>query len=398
MMATGAGRYSRGMSITFPTALAPVLPLASAPRVAAPRWPVPILGVPLDPLTIDEALARIGEMVASGEPHYVVTPNVDILVQGRRNPELHRILCEADLVLCDGQPLVWASRLLGNALPERVAGSDLTPRLIAQAERKGHRIFLLGASPEANARAVERLRKRHPRLEIAGHFSPPFRPLDQMDHDEIVCRVRAAEPDILFVSFGCPKQEQWIAMHYRALGVPVCLGVGATIDFLAGRVRRAPPWMRRWGLEWSYRLLQEPRRLFRRYLTDFLCFGPDLLAQGWAHLRGNWHDRGAVETVSTNPQCLELRATGTLDRGLLEQPGNAWAPLSEARCDCRLDVDGVNFIDDYAAAALTVWHRRLRRAGHRLVLVASAERALRALRQACLEHLEIQRPQPGLIS
>lgn len=386
-------RYSRSMSITLPTALAPVLPLASASRVAKPsRLPVPILGVPLDPLTIDEALARIAEMVASGEPHYVVTPNVDILVQGRRNPELHKILCEADLVLCDGQPLVWASRLLGNALPERVAGSDLTPRLIAQAQRMGHRIFLLGASPEANAQAAARLRKNYPRLEIAGHFSPPYRPLAEMDHDEIVCRVRAAEPDILFVSFGCPKQEQWIARHYQQLGVPVCLGVGATIDFLAGRVRRAPFWMRRCGLEWTYRLLQEPRRLFRRYLKDLLCFGPDLLAQGYAHLAGIGHGAGAVETVSRDSACVQLRAKGALDRALLEQQRQAWEPLADGRCDCRLDLDGVNFIDDYAAAALTVWHRRLRRAGHRLVLVASSSRTLRLLRRACLEHLEIHQP------
>jgi N-acetylglucosaminyldiphosphoundecaprenol N-acetyl-beta-D-mannosaminyltransferase len=395
MLAPGADRYPRRMSITLPTALAPVLPPAPSTPVAA-RWPVPILGVPLDPLTVDEALARIAEMVASGEPHYVVTPNVDILVQGRRNPELHRILCEADLVLCDGQPLVWASRLLGNALPERVAGSDLTPRLIAQAERKGHRIFLLGASPEANAQAAARLRRTHPRLELVGGFSPPYGPLEKMDHDEIVCRVRAAEPDILFVSFGCPKQEQWIAAHYRELGVPVCLGVGATIDFLAGRVRRAPVWMRRCGLEWSYRLLQEPRRLFRRYLNDVCCFGPDLLVQGYAHLRARRSRPGAVETTSVDAACVEMRATGSLDRAVIERQRNAWEPLAAGRCDCRLDVSAVNFIDDYAAAALTVWHRRLRRGGHRLVLVASAERTLRLLRRACLEHLEIHRPTPGL--
>src|SRR3954463_3930325 len=120
------------------------------------RWPVAILGVPLDPVTIHEALARIAQMVESRRPHYVVTPNVDFLVQARTNPELHRILCEADLVLCDGQPLVWASRWLGNPLPERVAGADLAPALIAQAERLGHRIFLLGATPESNAAAAQR--------------------------------------------------------------------------------------------------------------------------------------------------------------------------------------------------------------------------------------------------
>lgn len=385
------------MSITFPSALAPLIPLAPNSRDAKARWPVPILGVPLDPITIDEALARIAGMVASGEPHYVVTPNVDILVQGRRNPALHRILCEADLVLCDGQPLVWASKLLGHPLPERVAGSDLAPRLIAQADRMGHRIFLLGATPESNAQAAERMQKNHPRLQLAGCYSPPFLPFDQMNHEEIICRIRAAEPDILFVSFGCPKQEQWIAAHYRQLEVPVCIGVGATIDFLAGRVSRAPVWMRRSGLEWTYRLIQEPRRLFRRYLNDLLCFGPDLLAQGYAHVAGAWHRRGAVETLANDADHLEMRATGSLDRALIDQ-SPAWAALAEGRCDCRLDVSGVNFIDDYAAAALTVWHRRLRRAGRRLVLVAAADRTLRLLKRACLDHLEIHRPASGFTS
>ncbi len=379
------------MSLPLSSTLNPFLPLLPA-AAKSRRWPVPILGVPVDPVTIHEALGRIADMIASGQPHYVVTPNVDFLVQAKRNPELHRILCEADLVLCDGQPLVWASRLMGNALPERVAGADLAPRLIAQAEKMGHRIFLLGATPESNEQAVTRLQKRHPRLQVAGAYAPPFRALAEMDHEEILCRVRAAEPDILFVSFGCPKQEQWIAMHYRQLEVPVCLGVGATIDFLAGRVSRAPVWMRANGLEWTYRLLQEPRRLFRRYLTDLCCFGPDLLAQECTQLRrGLLPTGGSVVTVSSAPSGVEVRATGVLDRAVLERHGVVLAPLSEGQCDCRLDVSAVSFIDDTMAAALTVWHRRLRRAGHRLVLVTSAKSTLRLLRQACLDHLEIHR-------
>ncbi|MGN6556276.1 MAG: WecB/TagA/CpsF family glycosyltransferase, partial [Verrucomicrobiota bacterium] len=161
---------------------------------------------------------------------------------------------------------------LGNPLPERVAGADLVPELIRLAAENGHRIFLLGATPEAAAKAVERLRRRYPNLAIAGCYSPPFKPLLAMDHDEIIRRVTAAQPDLLFVSFGCPKQEKWIAMHYRALGVPVCIGVGATIDFLAGAVRRAPVCMQRTGTEWLFRLAQEPRRLFKRYAMDLAVF------------------------------------------------------------------------------------------------------------------------------
>jgi exopolysaccharide biosynthesis WecB/TagA/CpsF family protein len=366
--------------------LAPVHPLPR-PAASSGRWPVSILGVPLDAVTADEALTRIAGMVAARRPHYVVTPNVDFMVQARRNPELQRILSEADLVLCDGQPLVWASRLLGNPLPERVAGADLTPRLLAQAEKLNHRIFLLGATAESNAGAVARLQADHPRLQVVGAYAPPFRPLDEMDNAEIIARIRAAAPDLLFVSFGCPKQEKWIARHYRELGVPVCLGVGATIDFLAGRVRRAPQWMRRTGLEWTYRLQQEPRRLFRRYLTDFCCFGPDLLAQWWAQRR--WSKaRGGVDVVSLTPPCVQLRAHGTLDREVLEQHAAVWGRLNAGECDFQLDLGATRFIDSTFAAALAVWHRRLSRAGFRLSLVGPAAHLGELLRRAGLRHLE----------
>jgi N-acetylglucosaminyldiphosphoundecaprenol N-acetyl-beta-D-mannosaminyltransferase len=247
----------------------------------APRPPIAILGVPFDNVTKAEAISLVEQMIASGQPHYVVTPNVDFLVQARRDVELRRILFEAHLVLCDGTPLVWASRLLGNALPERVAGADLVPLLIQIAARKKYRLFLLGATPESAQRAVARLEAQYPGLIVAGHYSPPFNQLLEMDHEEIKRRIRAAEPDLLFVSFGCPKQEKWVAMHYRNLAVPVTAGVGATIDFLAGQVKRAPAWMQRSGTEWIFRLAQEPRRLFRRYLTDLWVFGTSILPQWW---------------------------------------------------------------------------------------------------------------------
>jgi N-acetylglucosaminyldiphosphoundecaprenol N-acetyl-beta-D-mannosaminyltransferase len=383
------------MLSTLSTTLAPstVLPTENSARGGA-RWPVSILGIPVDAVTMNEALARIAGMVESGRPHYVVTPNVDFLVQAQTNPELHRILCEADLVLCDGQPLVWASRWLGNPLPERVAGADLAPRLIEQAERKGHRIYLLGATTESNAEAARRLKQRHPRLQLAGHYAPPICPLAEMDHEAIICRIRAAEPDILLVSFGCPKQEQWISRHYRALGVPVCLGLGATIDFLAGRVRRAPAWMQRSGLEWTYRLSQEPRRLFRRYWTDVRCFGTAILAQWWSC---QWRARaaagGAVRIIATTPTWQHVRATGALNRRLLERAADIWRRVGEGGTrDCRLDLAAVEDIDSTGVAALTVWQRTLRRAGRRLVLFRPNGRVRRLLQEAGLTHLEILEP------
>src|ERR1051325_5857311 len=241
--------------------------------------PIAILGVPFDNVTTTETIQAIERMVASREPHYLVTANVDFLVQAQEDVELRRILFDAHLVLCDGTPLVCASRLLGNPLLERVAGADLVPLLLRVAAEKGYRVFFLGATPESVKQAVDNLKKLHPTLVIADYYSPPFNKLLEMDHDEIKRRIVEAKPDLLFVSFGCPKQEKWIAMNYRSLRVPVSIGVGGTIDFLAGRLARAPLWMQRTGTEWIFRLAQEPRRLLGRYAKDLQYFSLGILSQ-----------------------------------------------------------------------------------------------------------------------
>jgi N-acetylglucosaminyldiphosphoundecaprenol N-acetyl-beta-D-mannosaminyltransferase len=246
---------------------------------AGAEQPVVILGVPFDRVTLAGAIDRIDSMVAEGGTHYVVTPNVDFLVKAGRDPELHRILGDADLVLCDGTPLVWASHLLGDPLPGRVAGSDLIPCLLQRAADRQWRIFLLGGSPEVAAEAATRIAAMHPSLPEIAYYSPPFSKLDEMNNDEIAARVRAADPDIVLVCFGCPKQEKWISRFGARLNVPVMIGAGATIDFLAGKMARAPSWMRQSGTEWIFRLIQEPRRLARRYADDLLCFAPAILAQ-----------------------------------------------------------------------------------------------------------------------
>src|SRR5688572_13510570 len=205
--------------------------------------PIAILGVPFDCVTTAETIEMIEQMIRSRQPHYLATANVDFLEQAAKDVELRRILFDAHLVLCDGTPLVWASRVLGNPLPERVAGSDLVPLLLKVAAEKDYRPFLLGASPEALETAVERARQQYPKLQFAGYYSPPFNKLLEMDHESIRERIIRSQPDILFVGFGCPKQEKWINMHYHSLGVPVSIGVGGSIDFLAGKLRRAPRWM-----------------------------------------------------------------------------------------------------------------------------------------------------------
>jgi N-acetylglucosaminyldiphosphoundecaprenol N-acetyl-beta-D-mannosaminyltransferase len=343
--------------------------------------PVTLLGVPFDNVTVKEAIGAIERMIAFRRPHYVVTANVDFLVQARGDVELRRILLESHLVLCDGTPLVWASKWMGNALPERVAGSDLVPLLIQLSAVKGYRLFFLGGAPETLNRAVANVRSQHPRVVIAGQYSPPYRELLEMDHEEIARRIADAAPDLLFVSFGCPKQEKWMAMHYRSLGVPVVMGVGGTIDFLAGRARRAPQWMQRSGTEWLFRLAQEPRRLFKRYASDLLPFASGV-AQQWWRLRARKSARpGTLIAEATHeklwdrvvlPARLDLEAAQR-NRGLCE------VVLNNCR-SCVLDVAGVQFVDSSGVGLLIALQKRARATGRRLVLLAPTAPVLSTLR------------------
>ena len=217
---------------------------------------------------MSETLEWIAQRIQQRRPAFLITANLDFAEQASRDVELHRILIEADLVVCDGTPLLWASRLIGQPLRERVAGSDLVPKLAERSAREGWKIFLLGGEPQSLAMAEKNLISQYPGIIISGSYSPPFSPLHEMDHAEISRRIKNSAPDILLVAFGCPKQEKWISKHYKELGVPCSIGVGATIDFLAGKVRRAPDFIGRLGLEWVFRLCQEPRLLTRRYLND----------------------------------------------------------------------------------------------------------------------------------
>ena len=257
---------------------------AQPPAARTSRAPIAILGVPFDNVTTQETLEIIGEMIASGQPHYGATANVDFIVQALEDVELRRILFDAHLVLADGMPIVWASKFLGNPLPERVTGSGMIPQLLALAEQKGWKVFFLGGTEQSVAAAAEKTLAKHPKLRLVGAYSPPFKPLLEMDHAEILHRIREAKPDILLVAFGCPKQEKWINMNYREAGVPFTVGVGATIDFLAGTFKRAPGWMQKTGTEWIFRMLQEPKRLVRRYAKDLRVFTTAIFSQ-WFRLR-----------------------------------------------------------------------------------------------------------------
>lgn len=221
-----------------------------------------LLGVRIHSVTRAEALARLADFAATGPLHHVVTVNPEFLVIAGERPEFRATLNHAELAVADGVGLVLASWLLGMPLPTRLAGVDLADELVGLAAARGYGVFLLGAAPGVAQQAAEALRKRHPRLIISGAYAGSPEPGEEQ---ALVARINAASPHVLLVAFGSPQQELWIARQRGRLQVAVAMGVGGAFDFLSGRVRRAPRWMRALGLEWLYRLLREPWR-WRRML------------------------------------------------------------------------------------------------------------------------------------
>jgi N-acetylglucosaminyldiphosphoundecaprenol N-acetyl-beta-D-mannosaminyltransferase len=219
-------------------------------------------------MTLAETVAAVGGLIEAGAPNYFITANTHYAMLTKGSPELEAINAGAAFIVADGAPLVWASRRAGSPLPERVAGSDLIFELSAEAARRGYRLFFLGGAKGVAAEAARRLGERYPGLQVVGTECPPFRALSADEEEGLVGRIRAARPDILLVAFGQPKGERWIHRHLESLGVPVSVQVGASLDFAAGRVRRAPRWMQKSGLEWAFRLGLEPRRLFSRYARN----------------------------------------------------------------------------------------------------------------------------------
>jgi N-acetylglucosaminyldiphosphoundecaprenol N-acetyl-beta-D-mannosaminyltransferase len=223
-----------------------------------------ILGCEIDRLDVAGALRHCEEIIERGDFTQQVSINVAKLVALLDDPRLRETVNRCELINADGQGVVWASRLLGDPLPERVAGIDLMHRLLALAEKRGYRVFILGARPEVLERAVVRLREAHPHIVLVGHRHGYF------GGEEIpaVCEeIRRARPQILFVAMSSPRKEYFLGEHGAELGVPFAMGVGGAIDVVAGVTKRAPIVLRHLGLEWLFRLLQEPRRLARRYVV-----------------------------------------------------------------------------------------------------------------------------------
>jgi N-acetylglucosaminyldiphosphoundecaprenol N-acetyl-beta-D-mannosaminyltransferase len=251
---------------------------------------VDILGVAVSAINMGDAIAVIEQWIDQRTPHYVCVRDVHGVMASRKDSRLRDIHNQAGLVTPDGMPLVWLARRLGAARTRRVCGSDLMHAMTALSAIRGYRQFFYGGGEGVANKLKSALIRRHPKLQVVGTMCPPFRMLTPQEDEAAVAAINAASPDIVWVGLSTPKQEYWMAEHRSRIKAPVLIGVGAAFDFLSGSTKRAPLWMQRSGLEWLFRLLTEPRRLWRRYATIVPAFiflsMRQLITAKWLRPRG----------------------------------------------------------------------------------------------------------------
>jgi N-acetylglucosaminyldiphosphoundecaprenol N-acetyl-beta-D-mannosaminyltransferase len=227
-----------------------------------------VLGVAFDALQIPDVMIRMRQWIARREAcRYIAVTGMHGITEARHNAEVRNAIARAELVVADGMPVVWIGRWLGHSLARRVYGPELMFRFCWETASTGCRHYFFGGAPGVVEQLVQSLEKKCPGIVVAGAYSPPFRPSTPEEDAAIVSRIMDAAPDVLWVGLGTPKQEIWMHQHRDKLRVPVMIGVGAAFDFLSARKRQAPSWMRERGLEWLFRLVQEPMRLWKRYLV-----------------------------------------------------------------------------------------------------------------------------------
>ena len=229
----------------------------------------PLLNTYVNNVSMRETLQEICRLVDEKKKSYVVAINVDVVMKMEKDEYLKKITDEADLTLVDGKPLVWIAKWHKHPVKEKISGSDLVPELCKVAAKRGYGIFIIGGAEGVADKAKENLESRLKNIRIVGTYSPPFGfEKSEKELNKINTMISGVHPDLVVACFGCPKQEKWIYENYHKYDGTVSICAGATVDFLAGTVSRAPKWMRDHGLEWVYRLFQEPKRLFKRYLVD----------------------------------------------------------------------------------------------------------------------------------
>ncbi len=262
----------------------------NCPNIAAlvPAERIRVTGCPVDRLSFTETVAELCRRIDSDIRTHVIFINAAKIVRYSKNPPFRTIINRADLLLADGVAVVWAARLLRRPLPGRVNGTDLMEEMVAVAAERGYRVFFLGATPEVIVQVVGEFRRRHPNLKVAGYRDGYFR---DEEHEAIIQEINRSGADLLLVGMSTPQKELWVDQNLNRLQVAVAQGVGGSFDVVAGVVSRAPRWMQHNGLEWFYRLLQEPRRMWRRYVetnSTFLWLVLRELLKSWKlHLAGD---------------------------------------------------------------------------------------------------------------
>jgi N-acetylglucosaminyldiphosphoundecaprenol N-acetyl-beta-D-mannosaminyltransferase len=331
-----------------------------------------LLGLPFHVITMDETIDDAVAAVEAKEPTYYITANVDFIAQAHDNEPLKDILFHAHRVVCDGMPLVWLSRYFHPVLPERVAGSDMVFRLFEQADKHAWKVYFLGSDDATLTETKSILATRYPKMDVVGTFSPPFGTVESWPNEAILADVKASKPDLLLVAVGCPKQEYWISKYYKEAGVPLSIGIGASLDFICGTQVRAPKWIQKIGMEWSWRMLSDPKRLVKRYAKDLYYLV--VLANRQRKITGQGSKEVAEDvamppaakspsphvtsTVVTESDAQWLRWSGEAERSVLEElerPADSSQPVF-------LNLSGVTFMDSSAIGLLAKFARDARQA------------------------------------
>ncbi|MHA8090257.1 WecB/TagA/CpsF family glycosyltransferase [Aquirufa antheringensis] len=241
---------------------------------------VDILGTPVSSLRMDELFRDWETVIKEGKKVQVCITPVNSILAARATARVQEIYQHADYVLCDGVPVKWASNFLGDPIKERITGLDVLPRIFPFAASKNFSIFLLGASPGVAETLKTVMEAKHPGVKVVGTFVPPFRAVfSDEENEEMIKAINAVKPDILLVSLTAPKQDIWIAENLAKLDTHLAIGIGGAFEVAAGMIQRAPLWMQKSGLEWFFRFLQEPKRMFRRYFVEAPVFIPLIIQQ-----------------------------------------------------------------------------------------------------------------------
>lgn len=336
---------------------------------------VVLLGLPFHDLTLEETLDWCRTRMHGHDPGYAVTANVDFTTQAYEDADLKKIVFFADRVVCDGMPLVWLSRVFGRPLRERVAGSDMVPRLLEICAEENLGVYFFGSDMGTLKEAKVIVEQRFPGLRVAGMDSPPVGAVIDWDNEALCRQMRASGASLLLVCLGCPKQERWIFAHHRETGIPLSIGVGASLDFIAGKQKRAPVWMRKTGLEWFWRMSSNPSRLVSRYGKDLLFLTKAAIGQAWAQRRRvDIADTSAVRAHGAAPG---IQVERIIWSGELQKSDLSGAPLPAGTdLPLLLDASQVTFMDSSGLGRLAGVVRNCRAVGRHLV-VAAPSRAFR---------------------